>query len=98
MNLQKFLDRTNMTRSALASTLGVDVSAVTNWCNGNNTPKYSMCVQLLKMGVLIEELFDEEVSSVAEKQFFSKKSKVSDFTNEECSEIVQRGLLSMMSK
>ncbi|WP_458451491.1 helix-turn-helix domain-containing protein [Fibrobacter sp.] len=98
MNLQKYLDRTNMTRSALAGTLGVDVSAVTNWCNGNNTPKYSMCVQLLKMGVLIEELFDEEVSAIAEKQFFSGKSKVSDFSNEECAEIVQRGMLAIMSK
>lgn len=98
MDIQKFLDRMNMTRSSLANALGVDASAVTNWCNKVNTPKYSMCNRLLKMGISLDELFDEEALAMAEKMFFGKKEKSLDLTNTECAEIVKRGMLDIISK
>lgn len=98
MDIQKFLDRTHQTGVELAAKLGVDGSAVSNWCKGKNTPKYTVCVQLLKMGAKLDELFDEETAQMIERDILSIQKKSSPMSDEECQEIVQRGLSGLIFK
>lgn len=96
MDIQKFLDRTHQTGVELAAKLGVDGSAVSNWCKGKNTPKYTVCVQLLKMGAKLDELFDEETARVIERDILAIPRQSSQMSDEECQELVKRGLSALI--
>lgn len=95
MNIQAFLERTHQTGAELAAKLNIDGSAVSNWCKCKNTPKYSVCLQLLKMGAKLEEVFDDEAAEVIKKDLILPKdsAKMSD---EECQDIVKRGLVKFL--
>ena len=95
MNIQAFLERTHQTGTELAAKLNVDGSAVSNWCKGKNTPKYTVCLQLLKMGVKIEEIFDEEAAETIKKDILTLQN-TSKMTDRDCEEIVKRGMAKLL--
>lgn len=95
MNIQAFLERTHQTGTELAAKLNVDGSAVSNWCKGKNTPKYTVCLQLLKMGVKIEEIFDEEAAETIKKDILTLQN-TSKMTDSDCEEIVKRGMAKLL--
>lgn len=95
MNIQAFLERTHQTGTELASKLNVDGSAVFNWCKGKNTPKYTVCLQLLKMGAKIEEIFDEEAAETIKKDILTLQN-TSKMTDSDCEEIVKRGMAKLL--
>lgn len=59
-----FLKRKNLTRKNLASMLGLNESAVGNWCAGISTPNYSTIVELIRIGAVAGELFGKNLAEI----------------------------------
>lgn len=58
VRIYEFLKRTGIgDRDELAKRLGVSRKAVDSWSSGGRNPTYDMCIQLMELGMTVEELF-----------------------------------------
>ena len=58
VRIYDFLKRTGIgDRDELARRLGVSRKAVDSWSSGWRNPTYDMCIQLMELGMTVEELF-----------------------------------------
>lgn len=60
MNIMAFLERVRMTQNELAEKLHVDQSAISLWNRNKTSPKKETQQALIKLGMRIDELFDDE--------------------------------------
>lgn len=51
-------------QTELANKLGLTQSAISSWNAGVRSPTYETCIDLLKMGMTISELFGEEIAVI----------------------------------
>ena len=97
----EFIERKGYKRADLARLLDVDVSTVSAWCQGRNTPTYEKCEQLIKLGIFAEELYSEEVAIALKKSCNIIDYQTSfpfNLSTEEMEKIVLVGLSSVLSK
>ena len=62
-----FLHRKGWTQKDLAKRLDIGTSTVGMWCTGKSTPSYSVIVELFRLGMTLQEMFDEEICSIIKK-------------------------------
>lgn len=62
-----FLNRKGLTRKELAEKLGFKETAVGNWCAGNSTPNYCTIAELIRLGIVAEELFGSNLAEILRK-------------------------------
>lgn len=62
-----FLHRKGWTQKDLAKRLDIGTSTVGMWCTGKSTPSYSVIVELSRLGMTLQEIFDEEICSILMK-------------------------------
>lgn len=67
LDCNSFLRRKNWAQKDLAERLNVATSTVGMWCTGKSTPAYAVIVELLKLGMTIEELFGKEIADMVLK-------------------------------
>ena len=66
VKIQEFMERTGIrNQTALADKLGLTQSAISAWNDGTRAPTYETCIDLLKMGMTISELFGDDVGAIA---------------------------------
>lgn len=66
IQVQEFMERVGIrNQTELANKLGLTQSAVSAWNAGVRSPTYETCIDLLKMGMTISELFGDEVAAMA---------------------------------
>lgn len=74
VKIQEFMERIGIrNQTALADKLGLTQSAISAWNAGTRSPTYETCIDLLKMGMTISELFGDDVGAIV-----SDGSKVDD--------------------
>ena len=65
VKIQEFMERTGIrNQTALADKLGLTQSAISAWNAGTRSPTYETCIDLLKMGMTISELFGDDVGAI----------------------------------
>ena len=62
IDLESFLKREKLTKAALCRKIGIDPksSLLSAYEKGRSCPSYEICVELLKAGMTVEELFGVE--------------------------------------
>ena len=91
MDFQSFFDRTGMSQSDLARTLGVSSAAVKKWREGGNMDlKY--IDKLLQMGMRIEELFSPEAWVAIKNDRLQDFNDPGELSPEECRKIIIAGI------
>lgn len=66
VKIQEFMERTGIrNQTALADKLGLTQSAISAWNAGTRAPTYETCIDLLKIGMTISELFGDDVGAIA---------------------------------
>ena len=89
-DLQRFMSRIRVTQNELAKKLGVSLSKVGAWSAGYRKPGYKDIVLLLKAGMTISELFDDDVEKIVLQS--QPSLDLSQLSPEDCFRIVQIGL------
>lgn len=65
IRVQEFMDRVGIrNQTELAQRLRLTQSAVSAWGAGVRFPSYETCVDLLKMGMTVSELFGDDVAAL----------------------------------
>ena len=83
VRIYEFLKRTGIgDRDDLARRLGVSRKAVDSWSSGGRNPTYDMCIQLMELGMTVEELFGYPYPSTA-----APRSELKDVARELLEEI-----------
>ena len=60
VRIQEFMTRMGIkTQAELADRLGTTQSSISAWSNGTSAPTHEMGRKLLRMGMTVEELYDE---------------------------------------
>ena len=62
IDIPHFLKRKGLTQRELAEKLDCSIGLVCGWANYSGVPSYEKCIDLLKAGMSISELFGEEVA------------------------------------
>ncbi len=62
IDIPSFLSRKGLTQRDLAKKLNCSIGLVGGWANYSGVPSYEKCLDLLKAGMTISELFGEEVA------------------------------------
>lgn len=96
MKLQEFLKRTKKTQRELANETGISTSMITQLKQGRTEATFSTCRKLLLAGMTVEELFGADVWEVVKRQAVIE-SPAAELTDEQCREIVERGISSLRS-
>lgn len=65
LNIVNFLTRKGLTHSALAEKLNCSNGLIGMWASGKAVPSYEKCVELLRNGMTVSELFGEDVAKSA---------------------------------
>ena len=66
VKIQEFMERTGIrNQTALADKLGLTQSAISAWNAVTRAPTYETCIDLLKIGMTISELFGDDVGAIA---------------------------------
>lgn len=63
-DLQRFMSRVGLNQNKLSKKIGVSMSKVAAWSAGYRKPGYEDIILLLKAGMTINELFDDEVEKI----------------------------------
>lgn len=77
-------------QTELANKLGLTQSAISAWNAGVRTPTYETCVDLLKLGMTISELFGDDVALNLKDEF--------DVKQENFDEKVKSAIFRLLSK
>ena len=83
-----FLQRMGWGQKDLAERLHLSTSTVGMWCIGKTAPSYSVIVELVKLGMNLEELFGPELA-----EMFKSGPDVDDV---EFEKRVKRAILNML--
>lgn len=93
IQIQKFMERLGIRNQAeLAARLGLTQAAVSAWNAGVRKPAYEVCVQLLEMGMTVEELFGK---AAAENSMTSGGRPALSPDEERILAMVKRALVSL---
>jgi len=65
IDVPSFLSRKSLTQRELAEKLDCSIGLVGGWANHSGVPSYEKCLDLLKAGMTISELFGEDVAKAA---------------------------------
>lgn len=69
IDVQSFMKRKGFrNQTELANQFGVSQSAISSWNAGVHGPTYETCVELIKAGMTIRELFGEEIDEIVKKE------------------------------
>ena len=65
VKIQEFMERNGIrNQTELATRLGLTQSAISSWNDGVRSPTYETCIDLLKMGMTIAELFGDDIAAL----------------------------------
>ena len=65
VKIQEFMERNGIrNQTELATKLGLTQSAISSWNAGVRSHTYETCIDLLKMGMSIAELFGDDIASL----------------------------------
>ncbi|MCL2282034.1 MAG: helix-turn-helix domain-containing protein [Fibromonadales bacterium] len=64
IDIAQFLKRKRITQQELADKMDCSLGLVGGWASYRNVPSYEKCVELLKAGMTVSELFGEDVARV----------------------------------
>jgi len=73
IDVTRFLKRKGLTQQELAKKLNCSTGLVGGWASYRCVPSYEKCVELLRAGMTVLELFGEDVAK--EAKLFSKKEE-----------------------
>jgi transcriptional regulator with XRE-family HTH domain len=62
IDISGFLRRKGLTQKKLAEKLGCSLGLVGGWANYSCVPSYEKCIELLRAGMTISELFGENIA------------------------------------
>lgn len=83
VRIYDFIKRVGIgSRDELAKRLGVSRKAVDAWATGGRSPTYDMCIQLLELGMTVDELFGYPYPSTA-----TQRSELKEVAKELAKEI-----------
>ncbi|MDR2579601.1 MAG: helix-turn-helix transcriptional regulator [Fibromonadaceae bacterium] len=82
IDVARFLKRKGLTQQELAKKISCSIGLVGGWASYRGVPSYEKCIELLKAGMTISELFGEDIAR--ETRLFpiteeDLKAKSSDF-------------------
>lgn len=97
MDVEKFVKRLGISNKELAERLGISLPNISIWKSGKAVPSYQVCRDLLRIGMRVDELFDEETLE-AIKTSHRKDFTLDSLTPDECVEIVRKGLAGLREK
>ena len=65
VKIQEFMERNGIrNQTELATKLGLTQSAISSWNAGVRSTTYETCIDLLKMGMSIAELFCDDIAAM----------------------------------
>ncbi|MCQ2125763.1 MAG: hypothetical protein MJZ25_16435 [Fibrobacter sp.] len=64
MDISNFLKRIKSNQVQLAESLGTNPSNVCNWAKGKTAPSYKTICQLIKMGMVFNEIFGQDICNI----------------------------------
>lgn len=68
VKVHDFMKRVGLkNQTELAKKLGIKQGTVSAWAVGASSPTYEKCIELLEMGMTVEELFGKQYPQTAEK-------------------------------
>jgi transcriptional regulator with XRE-family HTH domain len=77
VKVKEFMDRMGFkTQEELAERLGLSQRTVSAWNKGHNGPTYATCIELLRMGMTVKELFGEDFPVSTETSHEDLKSEM----------------------
>jgi len=96
INISGFLKRKGLTQKELAEILNCSLGLVGGWASFRCVPSYEKCVELLRAGMYVSELFGEDVAK--ETRLFSVTEEDPQSKTAEFEKKVGNAIISLINK